>query len=40
VDCNEAYHNDLYLHLANAFGVKTTTIGRPEWCKGLLPGVI
>ncbi|HXU80702.1 MAG TPA: DUF1552 domain-containing protein [Polyangia bacterium] len=40
VDCNEAYHNDLYLHMANAFGLKTTTVGKPEWCKGLLPGVV
>jgi hypothetical protein len=40
VDSNEAYHNDLYLHMANAFGLKTTTIGKPEWCKGLLPGVV
>ena len=40
VDSNEAYHNDLYLHMANAFGVKTTTIGKAEWCKGLLPGVV
>jgi hypothetical protein len=40
VDCNEAYHNDLYLHMANAFGMKVATIGRPDWCKGLLPGVV
>jgi hypothetical protein len=40
VDSNEAYHNDVYLHMANAFGLKVNTIGKPEWCKGLLPGVV
>jgi hypothetical protein len=40
VDCNDAAHNDLYLHMANAFGLKVSTIGRPDWCKGPLPGVI
>jgi len=40
VDSNEAYHNDVYLHIANAFGLKVNTIGKPEWCKGLLPGVV
>lgn len=40
VDSNEAYHNDVYLHMANAFGLKVNTIGKAEWCKGLLPGVV
>jgi hypothetical protein len=40
VDCNDLSHNDLYVHMANAFGMKTDTIGRAEWCKGPLPGVV
>jgi uncharacterized protein DUF1552 len=40
VDCNEAYHNDMYLHMARAFGMQVNTIGKAEWCKGLLPGVV
>jgi hypothetical protein len=40
VDCNDLAHNDLYVHMANAFGMKVNTIGKPEWCKGPLPGVV
>jgi hypothetical protein len=40
VDCNEAYHNDLYVHMANAFGLKVNAIGLPAWNKGPLPGVV
>ena len=40
VDCNDLAHNDLYVHMANAFGLKVGTIGKPDWCKGPLPGVI
>jgi hypothetical protein len=40
VDCNDLAHNDLYVHIANAFGLKTNTIGNPAWCKGPLPGVV
>lgn len=40
VDCNELNHNDLFLHMARAFGLKVDTIGMPAWCKGPLPGVI
>jgi hypothetical protein len=40
VDSNEASHNDIYVHIANAFGLKVNTIGKPEWCKGPLPGVV
>lgn len=40
VDCNDLAHNDLYHHVANAFGMKVPTIGKPEWSKGPLPGVV
>jgi hypothetical protein len=40
VDSNEAFHNDVYLHIANAFGLQASTIGKAEWCKGPLPGVV
>ena len=39
VDCNGRAHNDVYLSIAQAFGMKVTTVGNPAWCKGpLLPG--
>jgi len=38
VDCNGRAHNDVYLSIAQAFGMKVTTVGNPAWCKGpLLP---
>jgi hypothetical protein len=40
VDCNDLNHNDLYLHMAHAFGMKVDTIGTAAWNKGPLPGVI
>jgi len=40
VDCNEAFHNDMFVHIAKAFGMNVNTIGKPEWCKGPLPGVV
>ncbi len=40
VDCNDAAHNDLYVHMANAFGLKVSTFGKADWCKGPLPGVV
>jgi hypothetical protein len=40
MDCNDANHNDLYLAVAQAFGVDLKTVGDPSWCKGPLPGVV
>ena len=40
VDCNDRSHNDLYVHMANAFGLKVQTIGTAAWNQGPLPGVI
>jgi hypothetical protein len=38
VDCNGRAHNDVYLSIAQAFGMKVTTVGSAAWCKGpLLP---
>jgi Protein of unknown function (DUF1552) len=45
VDCANRNHNDLYLAIAQAVGLKgpdgkpVTTIGMPEWCMGPLPGL-
>jgi hypothetical protein len=39
VDCNDRAHNDLYLHMAHAFGLKVDTIGNAMWNMGPLPGV-
>jgi hypothetical protein len=37
VDCNEAYHNDLYLHMANAFGLKTPPSASPSGARDCCP---
>jgi len=34
IDCNGRTHNDVYLSIAQAFGMKVTTVGNPAWCKG------
>jgi len=33
-------HNDLLVSLLNAMDVPTTTFGKPEWCRGPLPGLL
>jgi hypothetical protein len=38
IDCNDRNHNDMYLSIAHAFGMKVNTVGLPAWCKGPLPG--
>ncbi|HXU80672.1 MAG TPA: DUF1552 domain-containing protein [Polyangia bacterium] len=40
IDCNGANHNDLYIAIANAFGVDLKTVGDPTWCRGPLAGVV
>ena len=40
VDCNDRNHNDLYVHMAHAFGLKSPTIGLAAWNQGPLPGVV
>ena len=34
IDCNGRAHNDVYLSIAQAFGMKVTTVGNAAWCKG------
>jgi hypothetical protein len=34
IDCNGRNHNDVYLSIAQAFGMKVTTVGMAAWCKG------
>jgi hypothetical protein len=38
IDCNDRNHNDMYLSIAHAFGMKVNTIGTAAWNKGPLPG--
>lgn len=33
VDCDNRAHNDVYINIAQAFGLKGT-VGNPAWCKG------
>jgi hypothetical protein len=40
LDCNERNHPDIYVSIAQAFGMPITTFGDPLWCKGPLPGLI
>jgi hypothetical protein len=40
LDCNDLNHNDLYLAIAQAYGVDLKTVGDPTWCKGPLAGVV
>jgi hypothetical protein len=40
VDCADRSHNDLYVHMAKAFGLKVDTIGTAAWNQGPLPGVV
>jgi hypothetical protein len=34
VDCDNRAHNDVYINIANAFGMKVNTVGAAAWCKG------
>ena len=34
IDAGNRTHNDLYLSIAQAFGMKVTTVGMASWCKG------
>lgn len=34
IDCGMRAHNDLYLSIAHAFGMKDSTVGMASWCKG------
>jgi hypothetical protein len=32
-------HNDVYIRIAQVFGLNVTTVGNPAWCMGPLPGL-
>ena len=34
IDINGRYQNDVYLSIAQAIGMKVTTVGQASWCKG------
>jgi hypothetical protein len=40
LDCNGLNHPDVYVSIAQAFGLPITTVGDPAWCKGPLPGLM
>jgi hypothetical protein len=40
VDCNDLAHNDVFHHIARAFGINQPVYGNPAWSKGPLPGVL
>jgi len=40
IDCAGANHNDVYLAIAQAFGVPAKVVGDPTWCRGPLPGLL
>jgi hypothetical protein len=40
MDCGDVNHNDLYLAIAQAYGVDLKTVGDPTWCKAPLSGVV
>jgi hypothetical protein len=40
IDCNNRAHNDVYVRIAQAFGMNVTTIGNPAWCQGPMPGMV
>jgi hypothetical protein len=40
IDCDNRAHNDVYLRIAQAFGMKVDTVGKPAWCKGPMPGLM
>jgi hypothetical protein len=39
IDCGGRNHNDVYIRIAQAFGLPMTTVGDPSWCKGPMPGL-
>jgi hypothetical protein len=40
LDCNGLNHPDVYVSIAQAFGLPMTTFGDPAWCAGALPGLM
>jgi hypothetical protein len=40
IECNDRNHNDLYLGIAQAFGMEVDTIGESDWNQGVIPGLL
>jgi hypothetical protein len=40
IECGNRAHNDVYLPIAQAFGMKVQTVGNPAWNKGPMPGLL
>jgi hypothetical protein len=40
IDCGGRNQNDVYIRIAQAFGMNVTSIGDPKWCKGPMPGLV
>jgi hypothetical protein len=39
IDGQNRNHNDVYIKIAQVFGLNATTVGNPAWCMGPLPGL-
>jgi len=39
IDAGNRNHNDVYIKIAQVFGLPMTTVGEPSWCQGPLPGL-
>jgi hypothetical protein len=39
IDGGDRKHNDVYVKIAQVFGLPVTTVGDPSWCQGPLPGL-
>jgi hypothetical protein len=39
IDGQNRSQNDIYIRIANLFGLPITTVGNPTWCQGPLPGL-
>jgi Protein of unknown function (DUF1552) len=39
IDGADRKHNDVYIKIAQVFGLPMTTVGDPSWCQGPLPGL-
>jgi len=40
IECNNRAHNDVYTRIAQAFGMKVTSVGAAAWSQGPMPGLM
>ena len=40
IDCDNRAHNDVYTRIAQAFGMKVTSVGAAAWNQGPMPGLM